>query len=63
MSNVDGMFIQRQILRKQNAIPIRCSICNCHTGLDSSVPVSERLFYDEALGQLCRNCYEDIVAY
>ena len=34
-----------------------CTICNEETNVPKARPVSERRFYVEAAGQLCRTCF------
>ena len=34
-----------------------CTICNEETNVPEDRPVSERRFYVEAAGQLCRTCF------
>ena len=34
-----------------------CAICNEETNVPEDRPVSERRFYVEAAGQLCRTCF------
>ena len=36
-----------------------CTICNEETNVPEDRPVSERRFYVEAAGQLCRTCFYD----
>lgn len=63
MAGVDGMFIRRQIMRKDMAIPVRCVMCSRETGLDSTVPIAQRIFYVEGVGQLCKDCHEETYPY
>lgn len=38
-----------------------CVLCGAETGYSRSVPIEFRLHYVEAAGQLCENCYKEVI--
>ena len=52
----DGRFVQEQIRNKNME---RCIICNANTNIPVTLDISERLYYIEGAGQMCRDCYDE----
>lgn len=53
-NHVDGMFISRQIHGTEH-----CIFCTIDTGIPRTLDISERLYYVEGVGQMCRDCWDE----
>ncbi|ADO76508.1 hypothetical protein [Halanaerobium praevalens] len=38
----------------------KCVLCGKKTEIKSSHPISDRDYYEKGVGQLCRECYQDL---
>lgn len=55
---VDGMWVQRQI--HKHDLYEECISCKIITHTPKSLDVSQRLYYIEGVGQMCRECWETL---
>jgi len=49
--------------RYENKTPELCVICHKETPYTFDTPIDQRRYYYEGVGQLCRDCYREIVNY
>lgn len=47
--------------RYENKTPELCVICHKETPYTFDTPIDQRRYYYEGVGQLCRDCYREIV--
>lgn len=54
---IDGLFIQKQI-HKDHEVFEKCVSCHVVTGTPKTLDISQRLYYIDGAGQMCRDCWD-----